>query len=361
VPFRVHVAETKAFVKSGKMVVSLGDLPRGYRIRQIAILLGLDFTFSAATTVDFTPEMLARVIDTVRIGKRIRVTGTFLSNMDWMLAGKDTFRPAKIAIGANGAVSRRVETIIPFADLRAVNPDDTSPNTEFFADTPLEIGFANTDTVFPAADIAKISALTGTARVLVFLDDAPGNVVPTPVVMNYDDWSQKTVFLPAGVYSHLMVFKEDGAQISDTEVSDISLWADGEKIYDQLKPSELAALFNYYTAKGVGLQADGQGGEAIDTATPFEYLPLVFSSERAKISKLLDARKNLRLDINGTLTTIRIGYRMLEPTSPAQTLKAAMKIGIPNAAARAVEPKTVSKKAGTHSRKLFRVLPKKFN
>lgn len=353
-----HITESKAFVDGGKVLVNLADAPKGRRIRQIMIFGDINVVVGTTLAADITCEELQRLIDSVRIGKRIRATGLMLSHLDWQMNGKDVQRPAKIASGQTaGTVNRKVVCVIPFTDFNSISPDDTAPNTEFFTDTPIELGFGS-KALF--AQAANVTSVNGTFRIVVFHDAADRSVVPTPVIINYDDWAQKTMFLPPGAYVNLFVYKENGATITDTEISDLGLWIDGEKVYDGIKASELTAFFNYYASKGVTQQADGVGGEALELATPFSFLPVLFQNDKYKATKLHMADKNIRIDMNGSLSNIRVAYRMLEPTSPGQVMKAARRLGISNPDKRIVYPKTASKRDGSFSSSLYKILPKKF-
>jgi hypothetical protein len=356
---KVHVAESKALISSGKVVVSLADLPAGRRIKQI--LLQLEMTYSVAgvaLATALTSDIQTRIIDSVRLGKRIRATGLFLSNMDWMLCGKDFHRPATVPVTASTVTTRSTAVMIPFSDPKGVNPDDCAPNTEFYRDTPIEVGFANLSVLLP--EFAKYTSVTGTLRTLVFHEAADQDVVPSSLVFNYDDWNQKTLYLPAGNYTHAFLYNEDGSDITAANVADVSLWVDGEKVLDQVKSTELGMFWNYYASQGISLRTDGSGAEALEMETPFKLIPLIFQSDKYKASKVISPEKNIRLDINGTATALRVAYRLIENKTPAQVLKAAEKIGIVGARTRPLFPKTASKSDGSRSPKLFRQLPVKF-
>jgi hypothetical protein len=312
--------ETKEFVSKGKPIVSLRDAPPKYRVHRKYLRLVMTIT-QAAAAAGISSAELTRLFDSIVIGKRIRATGLLLSVMDWLQTGKDFNRPTATPAGA-GVFVRTITVPINYADPSATAPADTAPNTEFYDDCPIEIGFANLSTLIADYSAVNYPSIVGQLITTLDIDPASPDVTPTPVRVNYDDWAGKTLLLGAGTYRMMFVYKEDGTDIVDADVTGIDLAIDGAKVYDDVTPSELAMLFNHARAQGIAT------GEAMPEDTAYPFIPLIVPELGYKATKLPHADRNIRLDFKGAATAFRVAYSMVEEPAPEQKAKAAVRLGI---------------------------------
>lgn len=347
---RYYHPENKVFVSKGKPIVSLQDAPPKMRVHRKYLRLVMTIT-QAAAAAGISSETLTRLFDSIAVGKRVRATGLLLSIMDWLQTGKDFNRPTATPAGA-GTFVRTITVPLNYADPSAAKPSDTAPNTEFYDDVPINIGFANLSTLIGDYSAVNYPSITGELITTLDLDPAPEDVTPTPVVINYDDWAGKTLLFGPGTYRLMFVYKEDGTNIVDADVTGIDMSIDGQKVLDDVTPAELAMLFNHARAQGIAT------GEAMPEDTAYPFIPLIVPEVGYSATKLPHADKNIRLDFKGNATAFRVAYSMLEEPQPEQKARAAVKLGIKTEGTTA-EAKTANGQNITNARH-FALLPTLF-
>jgi hypothetical protein len=184
----------------------------------------------------------------------------------------------------------------------------------------------------------------------------PG-VLPSEQVIGYDDWNQKTLVLDRGLYTHLGIYAEDGSTLTDTSIIDVSMKVDGETMMDKVKLSEAIALFNMYMAEGTSIESTSSttytGGEVLTdepgagasagAGVTTEFLPLFTPPDKYKLTKCLEAKQGIRIDINGSGTSFRVYYRKINPRDASAVAKGLGKLGHPEPHRATVEVKTASK------------------
>lgn len=367
-----YLAESKTFGVSNKVIVSLRDLPPGRRVTKIMLSLEVAIT-TAATAAAVLANALPNLIASIVCGDYIRATGQSIARLNWQVRGK-MFETMYGVPATNASVfDREIRLMIPFADRRAHEQNDTCRNTELFRNEPLEITFGP----LPNLGTGGGSGITGTLRTIVCHEPADAGVIHTPFMLNYEDWNQDDVILRPGVYSDIYVFNEDGTTITDTVLTDATMYGDGELVLPKIQANELCALFNWNQSEGGGVYSASAtapvAGEELEdrpaataaagAGVTMNWVPVLSPRPRYKITKLLDIRNALRISFTGSASTFRIGYRLLKPHTGASVAETAVRLGIPDPV-RAIENKLVqsktASKAGKVSARQASILPVRF-
>lgn len=331
----IRVSQSKPFAV-GKMPFDLDTLPKGYRITDVMVELDGTLNVPAAGV---TSDQLTRLVDIVESDRRLRSDGLGLSALDWQQQGKDLVRPADIAVGA----AQPINMVWPLGwkDERGIDPGDSPPATDFYAGKTLDIYWKD-----PTTLVAALAVNAGTnVQVTFHMEPLPWLVVPTSVVIGYQEFTGKETKLPAGSYVDLILQKLDGSAITDAELGNVRISEDGR--FNILEGStrlrQLVRSFNRHIARGAQVQGATSGveGEALDEAS-VPFVPLLHPLRPFKATKLPTAQSTLFLTIDGTLAagSARIYYRLLELRDKANVKRAAARLGYPEGA---VRPKTASK------------------
>jgi hypothetical protein len=345
---QVYPLESKTFADSGNAIISLKDLPPGRRVTGVLLRLSALVTQAGGTGTAFPALEQKRAFAAIRVGRRIRVSGTFLRCLNWLQLGHNFGNSAGVP-AANGAYRREIQVMLPFSDYSSANPGDGAVPSEFFKDTPIEIDWG------VVATILGTGTLAGTCRALAFHEPSQPNYVPASQVLGYEDWGQQEILLKPGLYTHIFLFNEDGSTMTDGEVATVSMWVDGEQVYSSIKAGELLSMFNYFTADGTALETASDtapvGGEeltdepgvadAAATTITTQFLPLFAPSAGYLLSKCLMAERGIRIQLAGTDTSLRVGYRMIEAKSNDGMVRAAHSLGVGTPSS--FTPKTASK------------------
>jgi hypothetical protein len=344
-------------------IVQLSPLTQRVRVRGYLLRSLLTIVQGAGATA-IKGNALARMYAQIVMGKRIRATGRMLDVLAWSMRGADVNAPADVPAAA-GTYKRMCEVLIPLADLDAFEPGDTAPHARMFGDESIELTFADFAALFGAN-----TTITGTVKPLAIAEPTDGTVVASPTRLNYGDFVGGTVLLPRGVYSHAVIYKEDGTPLTTAEISSLTVSVDGEIVANRLGLDDLAALWNLTRAKGAAFQAESAtapvAGEQVNDAPgvaaaapdtiSVEFLPLIFPTSRYKLTKLLHAESQVQLDYEGSATGVRVAYRQIEEQNAEQVAKAAAKLGVPHLTG--MRNKTLSKGAPGDDRHV-RLLPKR--
>ena len=360
---RLIPLEVKSLASGQRPIIQLMTLPPKYRVRGFLFRAVLAVVQSGSPVL-VTGTTLSRILSSVVIGKRVRATGMLLDRLNWLTIGKDFNLPADVP-AAVGTYQRIVEQFVPITDPKAFDPGDTAPSCMMYRDEAIELDCGDYTATFGAT-----CAITGTLKGYAVVEPHDGQVVATPARINYADFNQQTLYLPRGAYSHIFLYKETGAAIDTTEVSRVSVTVDGEQIINRATPDDLACEFNLIRGLGAGVQLQSAtapvAGEELTTepgvaagaaaTVSLECIPIIFAPDRYKITRLLNAESQVQLDLEGSLTAVRVAYRMLEEQGPMEVAKAAAKMGVGHLTA--MRSKTISKSAVTNPRHA-RLLPKR--
>jgi len=347
---RIVPLKSLSFTSGGRALVELDQLPSGHYLKGFLFNLPLTLT-QGGSPAAVVPATFNRLVDQLKCGRRISTTGQAINVLHWLMTGRDNSLTAYINAGA-GVFDRVLNLALPFFDPTAYEPDDTSAAVEMFRDTPLEIAFGSSASLFPSMS----AVAPGIFQPLAIIEKGAPGKVATPVQMDVIDLTPDGRLDP-GVYTHLGLIKEDGSAITSAEVTGISVIIDGTPVIDNATVAQLAALFNVLKAAG------GEPG-SYSTTTPFaaepaeavteapggaagagagvsvEMLPLLYSQNAGKLTKAWACPTGIRIKWSGTATSLRAVTRRVEPVSDAARLKAGAKMGIQ---ATRVTPKTSSK------------------
>ncbi len=360
---RRHVLPSNAWVDGANIQIPLRSIPKGSRVR--AFVLRLEAVITAggapAIVVGNTMHRLIQMID-VNNGQ-IRGSGQMWHFLEWMMHGGEVYLPANVPAAA-GAYRRTMTWVIPFRDGRAFAPSDAEYAGADFANAIISVdtaAYAGLD----AATWGTVASVTGTLRAEAVLDE-PNDAVAAPLVYGFADLTGQSPDLPALLYRDLFLYRETAATVSSVEVATCAIQADGVQIHDAVKLGEYARAFNDAWGKGADLQTTHAtaplGGERLpdipgyaladpDTVT-MPFVPLIFPDPAYKLTQLVRAENNLRLDFTGTDTTFRVGYAGYRRRSEAEAVAAFRRLGRGDVTGAAqVAPKTASKKGLTGVKK----------
>lgn len=362
---KLHQAESKAYADGGNVSVSLQDLPDDREVKHILLRLELAIVSGGGATV--AGEKLHQFLSNIIIGKHHRSTGSVLRYLNWAMRGKEFSFPGGLAAAA-ATFRRNIDVMIPYSDQAAGSPDDTARHTALFKDEPIEVKFGT------AASIqADMTSATGTLRTGVFHQPAKPGVVKTESEINYTDWSQSTIYLTPGYYSHVIVCRETGGVITDLQIASVLAYADGEVFLNNIPSAMLIDEYDWYRAEGAAFRTSSTtapvAGEEVTEAPALaggsaatvsaEFLPIAVPPDKYDISKLINAQNGVRLDLTGTDTSFRVAHRKVVERTPAGVAQVAAKQRIANAERKPVRVKTRSAKPLSLGGPLSRTLPLK--
>jgi hypothetical protein len=367
-----YLLETKSFVGPSSISISLKDLPLNRRIRGIDLRVDVSIV-QPGTATAYDGRVLRRLVKQVKIGKRVLTSSTHLNVLAWHMRGVTPQLPADLPATASTTFRRTIALWIPYSDLQSAEGHDTATRGEFFSDEPLII-----DLESPAAIMAtNTPTVTGTVRAVAVHEPAEYGIVPSLTEIGLLDWTGQHIVLDGErTYTHLHLFNEDGSVIvCGTEVTGMQVSVDGEALDNTfMRPRDLGQLWNWQTSQGSAYQALSATvpvpGEELTTETAYtgaaadtvnmEWIPVVSHGSNYKLSKCLHVQKQLVIDLQGSKTSFRVGWRAIVPRSESQALKAARRIGVVNPESSRVEVKTMSKSPATNPR-LARILPLRFH
>lgn len=363
---RAYPLKSLTFASGGRAIVELDQLPPDSRLKGILFTAPVQITNAGGTGAIIQPYTHNRLVDAVKLGKRINATGQLLDKLVWLMTGRDPSATLYVP-AADGVYSRALALMLPFMDRDGYEPDDTSPACGMFRDQPIELSFGSTATLYPSANAVSI----GTVQPIALVEKVKPGQLATPVVIDYADQAAEGR-LPPGVYTHLGVCKEDGTALTSAEITEITVEVDGEPVIDRLTVPQLSAIFNAMKALGGEVFSAGASatipGEAVEehpgyaaaagATVSVQFVPLLFPQLAGKLTKAWIAQNGIRVKWSGSLGTLRFFWRRVEPMSDAQVVKAAAKIG---QVATNVRTRTASKAPITDSptgRLLSAILPK---
>ena len=359
------------FASGGRAIVELDQLPGGHYLNGLLFNLPINFVAPAAAQAAVLPRTFDRVLDLVKCGRRWNVTGAAINALNWVMSGYDNSATDYIVANANGVLDRTVNLFLPLSDFNAYEPDDTAPAVEVLKDTPLELGMGSLAALFPGMTTITPGILQTYA---VCMRGAPGKQ-STPVMLDIFDLTPDSRIDP-GVYSHLAMFKEDGTNITATELGNLTLYVDGTPILDAISISALAALFNATKSKGAqpsataittpflaipgeGITEEPGGAVGAGAVVSSELVPLIYPHQNGKLTKCVVAPNGLRIRWTGNAAGLRVVARRVEPLSDSQVIKAGSKMGLGTATV--LTTKTASKAPVDPDSLAGRLLPRRLS
>jgi len=367
---RTIALKTLTLTSGGRGLIELDQLPPSHYLQGILFTVPLTMLQNAAPAA-VLPRTFNRIIDSLKIGRRVAVTGQALDVLNWLMTGRDQSSTDYIGAGA-GTFDRIVNVAFPFTDPTAYEPNDTAAAVEVFRDTPLELVFGSLATLFPSFTGAGSVTPGGFQALAVIESGTPGKVA-TPVQVDVIDLNTDTRLDP-GVYTHLAIFKEDGTAITSAEVATLTVYIDGTPVIDTLTLPQLSALFNmmkasgsspratatttpFLSVPGESLNDEPGGAAAAGSGVSAEFLPVLYPDAAGKLTKAWPCPTGIRIRYTGTGTGLRAVTRRIEPVSDAAAFKAGLKMGL--SGVRGIRAKT-SSKAGVPAGSLAElVLPKR--
>ena len=335
-----HVLPSAAWVDGGNIQIPLKDIPARHRIQAFVIRFEAVLTTGAAAVV-IPGNTMHRLISMIDGGPLCRASGQFFRFLDWQIRGAEKALPADLPATNSTAFKRWIEWVVPFYDMRAVNPWDDCPIGADYIDRVLSIDTAKANTL-GAGTWSTIASAAGTLRVEAILAP-PGASIGANVKLGFVDLTGQAPTLDAGLYTDLFVYRETAGTIDSTQITTAALSADGVQIADNVRLSEYCARYNDLYARGSNLQATSAttpiGGEmlpeapstagaAADTVT-VPFLPLIYPPYEYKKSILLAVEKSLRVDFVGSDTSFRVGYRRIDPHTEGSVAADFAKLGMP--------------------------------
>lgn len=350
--------ESKTFVSGGNVQIPCKAIPTGFKLLGFSLRLALAFTTGAAAALIPGSNLfrLFSVIDITRPGAFAaqRYTGAFLFYLNWIMKGRTPQIPASIPATNASVFNREIVLWIPFEDPSAWSPDDcTQPSESFGGSTNISIDFA-TWSALGAGTWDTLSGVAGTLRAeaICIPNDA---TVGADLKQGYFDWTGQTPLAEGGAYEYLFLYNEDMSAITSAEVSSVQVMADGKTLIDALQTQEIVGLFDRYRAVGGDPLTDSatapQGGEQVGdepgvgagagATVTFPFIPILFPRNGYKITQCPDVESSLSLQMTGSDTAFRFGYRKRNHRTEATAKAAASSVlGTP---ASAIEHKTESK------------------
>lgn len=370
----LSIKELQSFSWSsgGKVAVQLKSLPKGRRVTGLTFWLAGTVANTSGGTLLVYPQALAEVLGRVFLESelfKLRATGRMLTSMYHHATGRAFMaKPAtSIATAGSGAVNMFAH--VPLSDSRAMSPYDTAIPSELLEDRVIEVDFGDGATL---GDTAGVTLSAGQLRTYIHTVDGGEGIIPTPSRIDYVDWAGQTAYpLPQGACSHLFIYDESDAALAPvTEYTRFTLEGDGQKLIDNVNVEALVADWNHKHASGyeiggvteVHASATDVPAEQLNPAsTPF--VPLITPPNQYKLSQLLYAEENFRVDYSGSNTSARFAYRIVGDRKPEQELRALSKMGVaePERAMLAVKTASKTDLAGPSKRveRLGRLLPKR--
>ncbi|MCC7073759.1 MAG: hypothetical protein IT383_20780 [Deltaproteobacteria bacterium] len=370
----LSVKELQSFSWSsgGKVAVQLKSLPKKRRVTGIMAWLSGTVANTSGGTLLVYPGALAEVLGRVFLESelaKVRATGRGLASFFHHMTGRQLMANPSTSIAHSASGTVNFYAYIPFADPRAHSPNDAAIPCELLEDRVMEFDFGDGATL---GDTAGVTLSAGTLRTYVHTIDGGEGVIPTPSRIDYVDWAGQTAYpLPKGAVSHLMVYDESDAAVAPTsEYTRFTLEGDGVKLIDNVNVEALIGEWNMRHSLGAGMggvtevhaSATDVPAEQLNPAsTPF--IPLVTPPQGYKLSQLLHAEENFRVDYSGSNTSARFMYRTLGDRAPEQELRALSKLGVAEPERAMLSVKTASKTdlSGSAARvnRLARLLPKR--
>lgn len=325
----------------GNIQIPVAGIPMLSRIEAFVFRAELVFTAGAAAAA-ITSQQLARLISLIDIGPNVRVTGAQLSVESWQRRGGGPTLPAGIPATNAGVFRRFLTWTVSFVDLRLESPTDGCPVGADYADKVISIDVAAFASL-GAGTWDTLASVTGTLRAEALLLPPNGRPAATVQLGFADLTGQSPSIFGTALYEDLYLFRDSLATIDSAQVATVAIQGDGAQYHDAVRLHEYASRFNELWAKGPRPMLESAtvpeagemlpeapavtNGAAATVALPFG--PLVTPTAEGKKSEALQVESVVRLDITGTDTTYRAGYRRVLPHTESSAVAAFQRQGQP--------------------------------
>lgn len=329
--------ERKDFATSGTPIIPLSVMVQKDRVLGFLLRFELVITQAAGATA-ISGAKLARVLDAIVIGERLRATGRLLDVLGWLMRGRASNAPAGVPAAA-GAYRRTIELVVPLSDVSALRPLDTAPHAKMFSDETMNLTLAAVAGVFGA----NTTIAGQVVPYAIALPTVPTKVA-TPTRIGHAQFTDRLVRLPKGTLSHAVIYRDDAALISSDDVTTITVRIDGETVADALRLADFANLYNLMVAQGSQLSVASdtapEGGEELPSEpgaaagatdkVELPFIPVVFPGYLSAMAHLVHADSQVEVEYTGAAVGLVMGYRQLEEQSAQDVLKAGAKLGVPH-------------------------------
>jgi hypothetical protein len=194
-------------------------------------------------------------------------------------------------------------------------------------------------------------------RIYAKLIEESGDVIPTKVRIQHEDWSQATASLKPGHFTHLGIYDETDLVVTAAEYAQLTVGMDGKNMYDRVVTQQLLALYNQLVVKDESQELSYQAGINLD------FIPIIVQPDKYKLTQIPYAENEVRVDIeSGSKSSARYLYRQCVPMRDAEARGNMQRLGYEPETAK-ISVKTLSKEPlkGDESRVLrhARLLPKR--
>jgi hypothetical protein len=237
--------DTREWVANGNLPILLKTLPERHYVRNLIIHMKLTGTRGEAEEVD--SDLFGLAINLARISKYVNISGMDLFRMYTHAFGKRPEYRADIA-GAGTTFTAEFDVIIPFADPRMTDPDDSAMPSELLRSFSLEL-------VTAAANIYGGNFVITAGQIRVHAEVVATNSVRVPTVrqLGFFDPGGQTLPLDPGSYLDLFLTKVSGAAFTAAELTNLDCLMAGESAVQNLTPAQAVSYWNAIVAQDEGV------------------------------------------------------------------------------------------------------------
>lgn len=352
-------------------IQTAGQIPPNRDILGVVFRLDCDITQPGAGQAAQLGAVLHQLLASVKIGRRVSISGLGMRFLNWLMLGREPNFPAGFPATAGGVFSRAISWSLWYQDPSSRAPNDGAVPSELWQD-PIEVRFGTT-----AIFAATVPTSVGNAVLRTYVVHQAGQkddntaVVPVSLNIQSEDFNALTAIVnKVGRWVYAVLYREasnDAGGITSAQVSNVTSYIDGEPILNNLRSQDVATVYNQFKARGSNVetesQTDPRGGEIIDDlpgaaaaagqGTTVDCLPLIVPTDEYLVSECPEANIGAKFEMAGTLGAYKIAYRIVEPRPLANLGNAGRKLGLANAD---FEAKTHSK-ANLNDMRLLPYIP----
>ncbi len=261
----LHI-DSREWLAGGTIPVMLKNLPNGHYVRSLKLNVSLAGTKHADDTLD--GDLYGKVFNLIRISKWVNISGLDLDRLVTYRHGKRHEKRTDIAATPE-TFAIEFNIVIPFADYRMAEPDDSAQTAELLKGFALELVCASA-TVYGGTSITITS---GTIKVHANVVKTSSKRVPELRQIGYLDPGGQTVSLDAGAYTDCFLSNTDGSDFESGDVSNVDVQMEGESIVQNISPSQMVS----HWSTEVGNDEDN------GIVWPGPVLPLISTSRNANL------------------------------------------------------------------------------
>ncbi len=322
------------------LVFDIRNLPSKHRVTGFMLVEDWDVTTAGASGA-LPVDIIGLTVDGIQHSSpffQLRGTGYSMSQLYHHMHGKtwmNTLFGAAIQRG-------RAPMWIPLADFRAKSPLDSAIPTELLNGTQIQL---NTTSITAVQLMGAAAVATMSYRLYAALTDGSGPVDPSATRIDFEDWGGQTINLKPGAYSHINIFDDRsgttaaGEITPDTEITRVNFTVEGQQVVNNALSFALVADYNRAIPYGGFENNDAE--QLSDLTVPF--LPVYTPPQSYSLGQLPGNKKpSAQLNLSGSQTTLRVGYRSYMYKSAAEIQAAADAFDVRGAYRRSL--KTASKR-----------------